>query len=100
MMLVIEITEATQVWTKKGSSSVRKYRCTSGVRKGRVMSSPAACNKPISPHKSAAFKQTKAKKAPQIKFKSGISKSSNPASRRNVRLNKSIKPRRSRRKIR
>lgn len=99
-MLVTEITEATQVWTKKGSSSVRKYRCTAGVRKGRVMSSPAACNKPVNPHKSASFKQTKARKAPQIKFKSRISKSSNPASKRNIGLNKSIKPRRSRRKIR
>lgn len=99
-MLVYEITEASQVWSKKGSRSVRKYRCTSGVRKGRVMSSPAACNKPLNVHKSVSFKQTKSKKAPQIKFKSGITKRSNPASKRNVSLNRAIKPKRSRRKIR
>jgi len=99
-MLVNEITEASQVWSKKGTRSVRKYRCTSGVRKGRVMSSPAACNKPINAHKSAAFKQTKSKKLPQMKFKSRITKRSNPASSRNVSLNRTIKPKRSRRKIR
>lgn len=99
-MLVGEILEATQVWSKKGSKSVRKYRCTSGVRKGRVMSSPAACNKPLDAHKSRLFKQTKSKKLPQIKFKSRISKKSNPASSRNIRLNKTIKPKRTRRKIR
>ena len=99
-MQVSEILEASQVWSKKGTRSVRKYRCTGGVRKGRVMSSPASCNKPLDVHKSAAFKQTKSKKAPQIKFKSGISKRSNPASKRNVSLNRAIKPKRSRRKIR
>lgn len=99
-MLVSEITEATQVWSKKGSRSVRKYRCTSGIRKGRVMSSPAACNKPMDAHKSRLFKQTKSKKLPQIKFKSRITKKSNPASRRNVSLNRTIKPKRTRRRIR
>ena len=99
-MQVIEILEATQVWSKKGTRSVRKYRCTGGIRSGRVMSSPAACNKPLNVHKSAAFKQTKSKKLPQIKFKSRMAKRSNPASKRNVSLNKAIKPKRSRRKIR
>lgn len=99
-MLVCELHEATQVWSKKGTKSVRKYRCTSGQRKGRVMSSPAACNKPLDIHKSKSFKQTKSKKLPQIKYKSRIAKSSNPASARNFRLNKAVKPKRSRRRIR
>lgn len=99
-MLLRELIEATQVWSKKGTSSVRKYRCTSGVRKGRVMSSPAACNKPVNAHKSKAFKQTRSQKAPTMKFKSKIAKKSNPASNRNIRLNKSVKPKKSRRKIR
>lgn len=99
-MLVRELTEATQVWSKKGTKSVRKYRCTSGLRKGRVMSSPSACNKPLNVHKSKSFKQTKSKKLPQIKFKSRIAKRSNPASARNFRLNKAVKPKRIRRKFR
>jgi hypothetical protein len=99
-MLIRELIEATQVWSKKGTSSVRKYRCTSGVRKGRVMSSPAACNKPMNIHKSKSLKQTRSQKAPTMKFKSKIAKRSNPASNRNIRLNKSVKPKRTRRKIR
>jgi len=99
-MLIRELIEATQIWSKKGSTSVRKYRCTSGVRKGRVMSSPAACNKPMNIHKSKSLKQTRSQKAPTMKFKSKIAKRSNPASNRNIRLNKSVKPKRTRRKIR
>lgn len=91
-MQVVELLEATQVWSKKGGKSVRKYRCTSGVRKGRVMSSPAACNKPLNVKKSASFKTTKRKKLPQIKYRSRIAKSSNPASSRNTRLNRTAKP--------
>lgn len=99
-MFLRELFEASQVWSKSGTKSVRKYRCTSGVRKGRVMSSPSACNKPLDVHKSKSFKQTKSKKLPQIKFKSRMTKRSNPASTRNFRLNKAIRPKKTRRKIR
>ena len=96
-MLIRELTEATQVWSKSGKTSVRKYRCTSGVRKGRVM----ACSKPLDIKKSKSFKQTRSTKAPTMKFKSKIAKKSNPASNRNIRLNKSVKPKsKSRRKVR
>lgn len=91
-MLISELLEATQVWSKSGGKSVRKYRCTSGIRKGRVMSSPSACNKPVNAKKSASFKKTKQKRAPQMKFKSGLAKRSNPASTRNVKLNKRTRP--------
>jgi len=91
-MLVSELVEATQVWSKSGGKSVRKYRCTSGARKGRVMSSPSACNKPINVKKSTSFKKTKTKKLPQIKYKTGLTKRSNPAATRNVRLNRQTKP--------
>ena len=99
-MLIRELIEATQVWSKKGGGSVRKYRCTTGIRKGRVMSSPAACSKPLNVHKSKSLKQTRSQKAPVMKFKSKIAKRSNPASKRNIRLNKAVKPKRTRRKIR
>lgn len=91
-MQIIEVVEATQVWSKAGGKSVRKYRCTAGIRKGRVMSSPSACNKPVNVKKSASFKKTKRKKLPQIKYKTRIAKSSNPASKRGSRLNKAIRP--------
>ena len=51
--------------------------------------------------KSKSFKQTRSTKAPTMKFKSKIAKKSNPASNRNIRLNKSVKPKsKSRRKVR
>lgn len=99
-MKVAELFEATPVWSKSGTHSVRKYRCTSGSRKGRVMSSAAACNAPINIHKSKQFKQTKAQKLPAIKIKSRLTKRSNPASVQNFRLNKAAKPKHRSRKIR
>ena len=100
-MLIRELTEATQVCSKSDKTSVRKYTCSSGVRKGRVMASPAACSKPLDIKKSKSFKQTRSTKAPTMKFKSKIAKKSNPASNRNIRLNKSVKPKsKSRRKVR
>lgn len=97
-MNILEIVEATQVWSKSGGKSVRKYRCTSGVRKGRVMASPASCNKPISVSKSVNFKKTKRKQQPTMTYKSGIAKRSNPASVRARKLNK-IKPKARSRRI-
>lgn len=103
-MLVRDIfSEATQIWSKSGSKSVRKYRCTSGVRKGRVMSSPSACNKPLNVHKSAAFKQTRSKKSKQAAYKSSLTKRSNPGAIRTKSLNKNsqrVKPRKSHNRVR
>lgn len=76
------------VWGRSGTKTVRKYRCTSGIRKGRTMSSPAACNAPLDIHKSKSFKQTKQKKAGSIKIKSKITRRANPASARLPKLNK------------
>lgn len=90
------VIETTQVWSKSGGKSVRKYRCTSGIRKGRVMSSPSACNKPLNAKKSASFKKTKQKKAPVMKYRTRIAKTSNPASSRNTRLNRATKPKKTR----
>ena len=30
-------------WAKRGNKVVRKYRCTSGRRKGRIVATPAQC---------------------------------------------------------
>jgi hypothetical protein len=89
-MFLRELTaEATsKVWGRQGNKQVRKYRCTHGTRKGRVMSSPAACNAPINIKKSNQLKVTKAAKAKTIGFKSAQTRRANPASRRLTRLNK------------
>ena len=41
------IIEARMVWRKMGNSVKRAIRCTSGRRKGRVVSKPSQCNAPI-----------------------------------------------------
>ena len=46
-MIISEIIEgAVGIWSKGKSGLVRKYRCTSGSRKGRIVSSPTTCNQP------------------------------------------------------
>ena len=87
-MYLREITEATQIWSRSGGKQVRKFRCTSGVRKGRVMASPASCNRPISVHKSAQLKKTKTGKAQKIQMTGVRTRRSNPASLRLKTLNK------------
>lgn len=95
-MFIRELFEAGgNTWGRKGTRTVRKYRCTYGPRKGRVMSSPASCNKPIDIHKSVSLKQTKQKKGSSIKVKTKLTKRANPAS---VRLKKLNTPRRSNRR--
>jgi len=102
-MLVQDIVlegKASMAWTRKGTKNVRKYRCTSGPRKGRVMASPASCNKPINIHKSMGLKTTKHKKGQSIKTQSKITKRSNPASRRLKTINTPRRPTVRGRKIR
>ena len=44
---VEEIMEAKMVWAKRGNKIVRKVRCTSGPRKGRLVSTSSQCSKAI-----------------------------------------------------
>lgn len=88
MILRELFTEAKNVWGKSGTKTVRKYRCTSGIRKGRTMSSPAACNAPLNIHKSKSLKQTKQKKSGSIKIKTKQTRRTNPASARLPKLNR------------
>lgn len=87
-MLVGEVTEAVRTWSRTGGKQVRKFRCTHGHRKGRVMSSPTACNAPINVRKSVGLSTTKAKRSGTIKVRNKITRRVNPASRRLPRLNK------------
>ena len=32
-----------QIWGRRGAKTVRKYRCTSGMRKGRIVATAAQC---------------------------------------------------------
>lgn len=85
-MQVSEILEGF-AYKRKGISVSRKYRCTSGPRKGRVMSSPAACNAPYQIKRAMTLKKTKSKLGGHGTFKSSRTKKFDPASRRVKSLN-------------
>lgn len=59
----------------------RKFRCTSGPRKGRIVSDPATCNKPIDVAKRIRAKQTRKKKAGLAAFKRARTMRSTPVTK-------------------
>lgn len=94
-MLIEEITtgiepicETKIAWAKRGNKVVRKYRCSSGPRKGRVVSSPAQCFAAPDIKKRNKLKMTKARLGARMARKSKKTKRINPASKRVARLNK------------
>lgn len=89
-MLVEEVVEGVSIaFGRQGNKVVKKYRCTSGPRKGRLVAKAATCTAPKNVSKSVSLKKTKAKKSSQIKTKTRITKRSNPASIRSRRINRS-----------
>ena len=83
-----EIYEARMVWRKVGNKVKRAVRCTSGRRKGRVVSKASQCGAPIDFKKRLTLKRTKAKFGTRIARKARRSKKYNPVSRRVAMLNK------------
>ena len=78
-----------QVWARSGKKVVRKYRCTSGTRKGRVVSKIAQCFAAPNIKKRSQLKRTKARMGAKMIRKTKRTKRINPASRRVQKLNKS-----------
>ena len=88
-MKVSEIKEGvTGAWKRSGTRNTRKFRCKSGPRKGRVMASPASCNKPIDSKKRATLKRTKSRMGGHRVYRSNLTRKRNPYSRRLQTLNK------------
>jgi hypothetical protein len=88
---------ATATYSRQNNKLVRKYRCTTGARKGRVVAQPATCNAPINVKASQRLKVTKAKAPTSIKLKSKTTKSHQAASQRLAGVQR-IKPRTGKRK--
>mgnify|MGYP000184187988 FL=1 len=74
-------------FAKSGNKTVRKYRCTSGNRKGRVVAKAATCSAPTNVKASVSLKKTKAKKGAKMQIKTRRTKAANAASVRSKRLN-------------
>lgn len=96
-MLVEEILESyKQVWARSGHGVKRKYRCTSGQKKGRVVAKPSTCGTPVKQKQSVRTKKTRRLQAPKQSIKRGMTVK-RPTSKKVTKLNK-IKPRKRNRK--
>jgi hypothetical protein len=80
--------EVMAVFSRQGNKTVRKYRCTTGARKGRIVADPETCVAPLNIKKSMTMQKTRGTKAKRAAVKSRITKRSNQFSRRLNRLNK------------
>jgi hypothetical protein len=87
-MKATDLMEARMVWRKSGNKVTRGVRCTSGPRRGRVVSTAAQCAAPINIRKRLSFKKTKAKMGKRMARKARRTKKFNPASKRISRLNR------------
>lgn len=88
-MFVRELFEgAVSIFGKKGNKTVRKYRCTSGSRKGRIVAKPSTCTAPANVKASQTMKSIRrSPKASSQAVKSRRTKAVNPASTRLKKLN-------------
>jgi hypothetical protein len=81
------IFESHMVWARSGNKVVKKYRCTFGPRKGRVVSNSGQCSAPIDIKKRMTLKRTKAKKGSMMARKAKRTKKTNPTSKMAKALN-------------
>jgi len=90
-MRIVEVEgvmEAKMVWAKRGKKIVRKVRCTSGPRKGRMVSNVGQCSKPINLKKRMTLKKTRARVGKRMARKAARTKRRSPISKRVARLNR------------
>jgi hypothetical protein len=92
-MRLVEFTEeplleARMVWKRSGNKVKRGVRCTSGRRKGRVVSTASQCSSPVDLKKRLVLKRTKSKLGKRLGRKAQRTRRLNPASRRLKILNR------------
>jgi|TARA_B110000879_G_scaffold25621_1_gene34572 hypothetical protein len=80
--------EEGQTWARSGKKVVRKYRCSSGPRKNRVVAKMAQCFAAPDIKKRMNFKKTKARLGAKMARKAKKTKRINPASKRVQSLNR------------
>ena len=84
---IIQIDEK-QIWGRRGKKLVRKYRCSSGQRKGRIVAKIAQCFASPNVKKKMSMKRTRARLGARMARKARRTKRINPASVALKRLNK------------
>lgn len=88
-MKINEITlDEKMAWAKRGNKVVRKFRCTSGPRTGRIVSKIGQCFAAPDMKKRIRLKLTKAKLGAKMTRKAKKTKRINPASKRVKAMNR------------
>jgi len=94
-MLLMELFEddclcegAKRVWARAGNAVVKKYKCTSGRKKGRLVNSPSDCGAAVDLKKRQIFKKTLNAKGERMRRRARKTKRVNPISKRVQKLNK------------
>jgi hypothetical protein len=82
------LVESRIVWARSGNKVKRKIRCTTGKRRGRIVSTVGACNRRIDIKKRYIFKRAKQRFKSRMSIKRQRTKRYNPISRRVRRLNR------------
>ena len=82
-----------QTWARSGKKVVRKYRCSSGPRKNRIVAKMAQCFAAPNIKKRMQLKRIKAKLGARLVRKAKRTKRINPASRRVQAMNKASRGR-------
>lgn len=87
-----------QISGRSGNKIVRKYRCTSGARRGRIVAKPGTCSAPRNVGSSINIKKAQRKKGSQMAIKSARTKRATKTTQRlgklNVHARSKLKPRR------
>lgn len=78
---------ATPIFGKSGNKVVRKFRCTSGSRKGRIVAKPGTCTAPKNVKAMTQMKKTRRSKGATVNIKANRTKRTSPASQKLTRLN-------------
>ena len=84
---LFDITEK-MAWAKRGNKVVRKFRCSTGSRQGRIVSNIGQCFAPPDVKKRARLKLTKARLGSRMVRKAKRTKRVNPASKRIKAMNR------------
>ena len=82
-----------RVWARSGKKVVRKFRCTSGRRKGRIVAKIGQCFAAPDMKKRFQLKRTKAKLGSRMARKARRTKRTIAASKAVQRLNKATRRR-------
>ena len=84
----IDQIDEKMIWARSGQNAVRKFRCSAGPRKGRIVAKMGQCF--VAPNLKAkmTMKRTRARLGSKMMRKAKRTKRINPASRRVQALNK------------